>query len=290
MVQICATISIPDFNSLYNSALPSMTFPPGNITIPALPVIPDPIFPGIGCTNLEINMIIQQLQQYQLLITFKAFLQPLVDFIGISLDSILPKIPETDLTLIDLLALDANKIYAALAALPLSVLQTLPGVPNPISYAFNAPSFSITIAIQGVIAGYMNTLISVVTSLINRALSILGGHIPGLPTIPDVPSLSDLQALIIPPSLTIPEVTTLLNQFSLNALLALIPIPGFPAFPALPIPLVVSFNSPELNMMMGLSLLYTNLVMYPMTLIFNYIEQTLGHFIGFAFPKVCITF
>lgn len=287
MLQICASIPIPTFNSLYADALSAMTIPPGNITIPLLPAIPNPIYPGFNCTNLEIVQIVAQLQSFQLLTTLLSFLQPLVEFLDISLDSILPKIPGTNLTLLDLLALDPTKIYDTLSVIPLSILASFPGVPNPLTYSITAPSIDIITAIQGVINGYVNTVTNTVVSLINDVVNIL--DIGGLPTIPVVPSLESLQAIIIPPTLPIVDVTKLLNQFSLNDLLALIPIPGFPAFPLLPIPLVVSVDIPEINMMLGLNLFYTNLTMFPMTIIFNFIENVLSEFIGFSFPTVCIS-
>jgi len=286
-VELCAGIPLPDFNSLYALAASAMTFPPGNISIPPLPGIPDPIYPGFNSINMEILQIVQQLQSFQLLTTFLSFLQPLVAFLGISLDSILPKIPGTNLTLLDLLALDPSVIYNAIKGLP--SLIGIPGIPYPLYYSFDAPAIQIANAVQGIINGYMNTLIGVVTNLIGQVVSILS--IGGLPTIPTVPSITDLQALIIPLALTIPEVRALLNRYSLNELLALaLPLlGGFPVLPALPDPLIPSVNIPETNLMVGLGILYANLVMYPMTIIFDFIQNTLGHFISFSFPTVCVS-
>lgn len=287
MLQICAASSIPNFNSLYHSALSAMTFPPGILNIPLLPALPNPIFPGFSSINMDVVAIIQQLQSYQLLVTFKAFLQPLVLFLGISLASILPKIPHTNLTLLNLLALTPTVIYNILANLPISILTTIPGVPNPLFYTVNIPAVQIVIAIQGIINGYLNALIAVVVSLINQVVGIL--HIGGLPTIPTVPTMAQLQAMIILPGLPLVKVEELLQKYSLNALLALAVIPGFPSLPALPNPLIPSINSVETTLMIGLGLLYTNYVMYPMTIIFNFIESILSHHLSFTFPKICIT-
>lgn len=286
MLHICATTSIPGFSSLYNSAISAMRFPPTTITIPSLPVLPNPIFPGLNSINMEIVTMIQRLQSYQLLTTFKAFLQPLVVFLGISLESILPKIPHTNLTLLDLLVL-TPAVISILANLPTSILTTIPGVPSPLFYTVNAPAIQLVIAIQGIINGYLNTLIGTVVGLINQVVGIL--HIGGLPTIPTVPTMAHLQAMIILPGLPLAKIKALLGQYSLAALLALAVISGFPSLPALPHPLIPSINCPEINLMVGLELLYTNYVMYPMTIIFNFIESILSHYLNFTFLKVCIT-
>lgn len=290
MLQICSTTPIPDFNSLYESALSAITVPPGSISIPILPAIPNPIYVNLNCINMEIVAIIQQFQTSQLLTTFMAFIAPLVKYLGLDLLSILPKIPYTNLTLIDLIALEPTLIYNTLAKLPSSILKLIPGVPVPLYYAFNCPAIQITNAIQGIINGYMNTLIGTVTNLINQVINALDiPDLPGLPTIPTLPSITELQALIIPPGLPIKKITALLEKYSLNALLALAVFPGFPVLPALPIPLILSINIPETNLIIGLGILYASYVTYPMTLIYNYIENTLGEFLSFTFPKICIS-
>lgn len=297
MTQICAKIPIPTFNSIYAAALPSMVFPPGNIKVPSLPGIPSSVFPGLQSTNLEILQIVEQLQTYQFLLTFEALLLPLTKFLGIPLDSILPKIPGTALSLIDLLALTPAKIYSTITVMlkqtgylgiPAKAgLPSLLGVPNPLSYSIAIPAFNAITAVKGLINGYMSLLITTIINLINQVVSKL--QLPGLPTIPSIPSLAGLQSTIIPTNLPIPQVTAVLSGYSLNTLLAKAPIPGFPSLPALPSPLVPSLNSPEFNFFEGLGLLYTHLISYPLTIIVNFVQKILG-FLGFTFPTICVSY
>jgi hypothetical protein len=280
-MHICADTAIPTFLALYALATPF----PTSISVPVLPALPNPIFPGFGSTNLTIVQILSQFQLNQLLVTLKAFLDPVVNFLGIAIGSILPNIPGTNFNLLDLLAGTPNAIYNALAALPRSVLLSLPGVLNPIFYGIGAGAIELALAVQGVITGYVVSVITIVVNLFNQAAHALS--IGGL-SIPTIPSISSLLHMIIPSGTSVPNVITFLQRFSLNELLALVSVPGFPTFPALPDPLIPSMNFPEFNLATGLNLLYISLATFCMTTILQYIQNTLGHFISFAFPKICI--
>lgn len=169
----------------------------------------------------------------------------------------------------------------------MSILVTLPGVPNPLSYAVDVPAINIANAVQGVINGYINSVVGVVSNLISQVTNAL--HIPGLPTLPTVPSINSLIAMVIPPGLPTLDVVALLSKYSLNALMALIVVPGFPPLPVLPDPLTPELAFPEYDFTVAISLYYANLVMYPMQLILDFILNTLGHYLGFTFPTVCIS-
>jgi hypothetical protein len=281
---VCATSFIPTFSSLYSQFIPAFNFPPKSITIPPLPALPSPIFPGIDSINLEVVQLVQQLQSFQLLTVLDVLLAPLLAITGQSLSSVLPKIPGTNITLTDLLALNPAPIYAALAALTPSQLSAIPGVPNPLSYTINSPSMQIVNAIQSIMSGYTTMVLDIITSIVNDVTSIL--HVPGMPVPPTIPSMADIQAAIIPPGLTPAQVKALLSSVSLNDLLARFAIPSpFPPMPLLPDPLTPSFNAPEIDLMAGLNQLYLNMSTYVMKLISDFIQSLLG----FAEKLVCIT-
>jgi hypothetical protein len=284
-MRLCATIPIPDFNTLYNAALPAFKIP---FTVPTLPSLPNPIYGNLKIPNVELLQIIQELQSYQFMTTFMSFLTPLTSFLGLSLDAILPKIPGTDLTLLDLMALIPNKISTAIQqALAHFGPGIFPALPVPLYYAVNIPSIQVTTAVKMAIKGYMNTLILLVESLINKVIGKL--HLPGLPTIPVVPTMDVIMGMILGSIPTFPtSITALLNKYSLNALLARVVIPGFPAFPALPEPLIPKLNMPEINLMEGINILYTNLLALPMTIMMDFCMRVLT-MIGFSFPTICIT-
>ena len=298
-MKICAKVPIPDFNTLYNAALPAFKIP---FKVPLLPSLPSPIYANIKIPQYELLQIIQELQSYQFMTTFMAILTPIKKFLGLSLSAILPKIPGTDLTLIDLLALTPTKIYKAIKTALLKFGPTIfPVVPIPIYYAVDVPAFQIITTIKAAIKGYMNTLITFIADLIGEVIKKLNiPHMPGLPALPVIPTMAVIMQMIlkqlpqipglpqVPPILTVPSLTTMLNKFSLNALLARVVIPGFPAFPALLDPLIPNLKMPELTLMEGINMLYAHLLSIPMTIIMNFCIKTLS-MLGFKFPTICIT-
>jgi hypothetical protein len=315
-MHICATTPIPDFNSLYNAALPAMTapLPLAPITIPPLPSLPSPIYPGFTQPNIEILQIVLELQNYQFLTTFSAFITPLVNFLGLNLSAILPKIPGTNLSLLDLLALTPNVVVPQFTAAWKLDPTIFMAIPNSIYYAMNSPGLTDLKIARAAVQSYFTLLIDFVVNLINQAIGKINQSLPALPTIPTIPTMVDLQLLAVPfipglppstpgipglppvpsvPGLPVVSVGTILaylNKFSLNNLLSLIAIPGFPAIPSLPTPLVPNFTSPEYNFYVGLEVAFNELVAYPMSIIMNFINSVLSHFIGFSFPTICLDF
>ncbi|AJG19080.1 hypothetical protein [Cupriavidus basilensis] len=289
-MHLCASTPIPDFNSLYNGALSAMTFPPGSISIPALPTLPNPIYPDISNINGEIVQLVQELQSYQMLTTFTAFLTPLTSFLGLSLSSILPPIPGTALTLIDLLAMNPAPIYSGIsAALAAHGPSIFPYLKTPIFGSLSVPSIELVTTVKMVVKGYMNNLLDTVFGLINQVTGNL--HLPAMPALPTLPTLARIEAMVIAAFPGFGSLTALINSgnASLNALLGAVVVPGFPALPALPVPLIPNYSSYEHEFNEGLNVLYSSLVAYPMTLIMSFVTGTLS-MLGFSFPTVCITF
>jgi hypothetical protein len=291
-MRICATTPIPDFNSLYNSALASMTFPPASISIPSLPTLMNPIYAGISHINGEIVQLVQELQSFQMMTTFSSFLTPLTSYLGLSLSAILPKIPGTALSLIDLLAMNPSAIYSAISA---AVAQygagIFPFLKTPIFGSLSIPSIEIVATVKMVIKGYMSALLGTVFGLINQVTGKL--KLPAMPALPTLPTLAQIEAQIMGAFPGFPSLSALINsgEASLNAMLASVwaLVPSFPALPALPSPLIPNFSSLEHEFNEGLNVLYSSLVAYPMTLIMNFVTSTLS-MLGFSFPTLCITF
>lgn len=291
-MKLCTTTPIPDFNSLYNAALASMTFPPGNITIPSLGTLMNPIYAEMSHINGEIVQLVQELQSMQMNMTFSALLTPLTSYLGLSLSAILPKIPGTALSLIDLLAMNPSAIYAGIsAALAQYGAGIFPFLKTPIFGSLSIPSIEIVTTVKMVVKGYMSTLLGTVFGLINQVTGKL--KLPAMPALPTLPTLAQIEAQIMGSFPGFPSLSALINssEASLNAMLASVwaLVPAFPALPALPSPLIPNFSSLEHEFNEGLNTLYSSLVAYPMTLLMNFCNNTLS-MLGFSFPTICITF
>ena len=279
-MNLCSSISIPSFNSLYNL----LPLPLSNIfTIPSLPCLKNPIYDFIKHPMLELVHLTHELQTYQYFTTFLSFFTPIVNFLGLSLSDILPKIPTIGLSLLDLLNLAPHTLYSAISALedfsPFSFL------PTPIFQNLVIPEIELLNQVKFITTGYMNALISTLTSLIGSVTNQL--DLSSLPSLPTVPSFSSLTNMLLSQFPTFPDLLSILKSNISLADLFNFTIPGFPAFPSLPSPLISNFISPEIALMETLKIMYAELISYPMSIILNFCNTVLTA-ISFSFPLLCI--
>ena len=82
-----------------------------NFSLPDIPGLPLPIFPDYSSIVMEVSEIAQAVQQFQLMNTLVAMIKPMVSFIGISIDSILPKDPIFGLSPLDILQMSGSDLY-----------------------------------------------------------------------------------------------------------------------------------------------------------------------------------
>lgn len=288
MITVCTNSPIPSFQSLYDQVLAHMTFPPPELSIPALPGLKNPIYAGFSNINMEIVQLVQELQNYQLQITLMAVFEPLVAFLGGALENILPKIPGTDLTLIDLLACDPDTIYAAIAeAIAIHGIGIFPFVPNPMFSGLSIPAIEAVNVIKMVTRGYYVLLLNALLSLINQVADIL--EIGGLSGIPAIPTLSQVQAAILAAFPGFTSLTALIaSGIGIQTLFSAISFPGLPTM-LMPSPLIPGFSSYEAEFQEALAILYGNLTTVPLNIILDFVQNALG-MLGFSFPTICISF
>lgn len=280
----CATSPVPTFNSLYQAIVNSLTFPPIQFNIPSLPTIPNPIYAGFNCANLEMIQLVQGLQQLQLMATLTAGLQPLISFLGGAIEDLLPKISGTDLNLISLLTMDASQIYAAIAQ-ALANGITFPFVPKPLFNRLTIPAVESVATVKAVVNGYFMQVMDLLTDLIGQITDQL--ELPVLPTLPQIPTLSEIQQALLA---AFPEFDTLQaliqSGISVSQLFSALLFVGFPPL-TLPDPLIPSFSSFEIEFQEAITILHMELLSKPLTIIVDFLQNTLGQ-LGFEFPLLCV--
>jgi hypothetical protein len=276
---------------------PLMAFPPPIPTIPfVLPGLPSPIFPSLSIPNLELTVAAIELQAFQIQTTMTAMVMPLFTVVGGSLSSFLPTIPGLgSLTLIDLMAGGES----ALAAVKLAIQNgiSLPGIPTPFYSTLISPEIQAVQTLQMITSNYMALIATSIAGLINSVISSLesatpGLTIPGLPTIPTIPTPAAVVAAIIaavPGASTLQDVVARLGGgLNLSSLLSGLSFPGLPPLPTLPP--MPNINSPDIDLMVGMTTLGTNLMIGLLKIIMNFIDSTLKTYLGFTFgPPICIT-
>lgn len=288
MITLCATSPLPTFKLLYDAVTEHLTFPPVSIVVPSLPTLKTPIYEGFSNTNMEIVQLIQGLQDFQLQTTLMALIEPLVSFVGGALEDFLPKIPHTNLTLIDLLAANPSVIYQeVMAAIAIYGVNIFPFVPNPMFGNLSLPSIEIVNIVKMVVRGYYIVLLSTITSLISTVTDILQiGNLTAIPTIPTLPEVLSKLLLVFPEFSNISQLIQ--SGISLDVLFAALSFDGFPPL-IFPSPLIPSLSSYELEFQEALSILYSDFLTIPLAIIVDFVQDVLS-MLDFSFPLLCISF
>lgn len=263
-MQICAISPLPTFESLWSSISDvDMDF-----TIPSLPGIRTPIYDGYSNLKIELSQIIQELQQMQTLTTLSACLEPLASFLGGAIDDFMPKIPGTNISFTQILGGDPAALYAAIKQAILNGVH-FPFVPTPMFQKLSIPEIEVAETVKAVMKGYMQSAISVITDLISQVVDQL--ELPGLPSLPVIPTdLASLKQYVLDTS-GLPSLTDALaaGRFPVAQLFARI-------------------SNPEIEIQNQLSIYMNNLLMLPLQIIVDFINDTLS-MLGATFPLICIT-
>lgn len=252
---LCVPGPFPSFASLHALAMPSVSFPPTiDFVMPPFPSLPSPMLPDIKNPNWDRLQAIQELQSFQLMSIMNAVLGTLTGFLGISIGSIIPDIPNLGLNLIDILSMNPQALVDAVKAALLSLgMGAFPGLPNPLFPGISMPSLEAITIGKIIVKKYTMGLVTIVLDLIAQVADIL--ELPSL-TLPALPSFPDLLAMI----------------------------PSF-SFPS---PLMPNMNIPSIEAMEKLSILLSEQIIAFLSPIVDFIVGTLG--LAVALPALCIPF
>jgi hypothetical protein len=270
MTHICVTSPLPTIDTIMASFEPLLTYPPSIHSIPQiLPGLPSPIYPNVSAPNIELVTTAIELQSFQIQTTLMGMIVPILGILGISLSSFLPTIPGLPgMTLVDLMANNPAALTTAINNSIKAGIQ-IPGIPQPLYPKLNAPNFETVQTLQLVTASYMQTVAGLVVGLIGQVTSHFRiGNITGVPTLPDLATV----------------LATVIAAGTVDGL----SYPGFPNLPVLASPLAVSFNIPEIELIQNVVVLYNNMTIGFLQVLFNFIESSLSGLLSFTFPLICI--
>lgn len=263
-MQICSDTPLPTFQSLWaNITDIDMTF-----TIPTLPGIRSPIYEGYSNLKIELSQVMQELQQLQTLTTITACLEPLASFLGGAIDDFMPSIPGTNISFTQLLTISADTLYQQIKQAILDGVQ-FPFIPTPMFQKLSIPEIESAETVKAVMKGYLQSAISVITDLITQVVDQL--ELPGLPALPTIPTdISSLKQFILDASgFSTLEEALLAGWFPISQLFARI-------------------SNPEIEIQNQLSIYMSNLLLLPLQVIVDFINDTLS-MLGATFPLICIT-
>lgn len=285
-ITLCCDVPVPTFSALYQSLMDSLPDEIPELEIPSLPGLRNPIYDGFSHLGLELSQLVQELQQYQLSLTIFNVFKPLADFLGGALEDLLPKIPGTDLTLLDIIAMDTDRIYSAIQA-AIDEGFKFPMLPDPIFPDLSIPALDTVATVKAVLRDYPADLLKKIKQLIDLVTGTLS--ISAVLEIPPLPTREDIiQAalLVFPDAENL--VDLLSDDFGVQELFAAFTVPGFPPL-VLPNPLVIGFSSFSAELEEAMSIFQADALGALLQPIVDFCEDTLGA-LGFEFPKICITF
>lgn len=285
-ITLCCDVPVPTFTALYQSLMKGISGDIPELTIPKLPGLRSPIFDGFSHPGLELSNLVQELQQFQLSLTLFNVFKPLADFLGGALEDLLPKIPGTDLTLLDIIAMDSSRIYAAVQAAIDDGFKFLM-LPNPIFPDLSIPALETVATVKAIIRSYPAMVVTKIKELVGLVTDAL--ELPGLPSIPELPTRDAIVKAALEAFPEVEQIIDLLSDdFSVSDLFSAFALPGFPPL-ILPKPLIPGMSAFSLEIEEAMSIFQADALGALVQPIVDFCEDTLGA-LGFEFPKICITF
>ncbi|MDE1830603.1 MAG: hypothetical protein KGI25_09800 [Thaumarchaeota archaeon] len=290
-LSFCATPPLPTFNSLYQSVQPLLLGPFPVPSFPPLPTLPSPMFIGLHIPNIEAVQFASELQCSQILNLILDMFKPVVSFLGLALNDILPKIPFLGINLIQLLEGDANVFIAQLEGIAANVILGISSLPSQLYNNYIIPALSNLQKYQLLIRSYFASLINVLFGLVNQVAHILSVGALTLPTIPDFGEFFNGYVFSILSQFIVTVDGILVLPVEISVVIALVGAAltaglGLAFDTILPEPLLPSLNLPEYTLLEQLKNLYTNFSVSPLQILLDFIVNTLQ--LSVTIPKICI--
>ena len=307
MAQFCISFPPPSYQELFEQLKgikPDFSKLKGLIGLIGLPI---PIYLDISQYSNEISQMIQYWQGMLSVKTLLGMIQPMVDLLGLKLANLLPKIPFLNISIIDLIAMDANMLKQmvkdALDRYGQEFLDALSAfLPLPIYFGLSIPSFEINAIIKALYNMCTSGLIELVTNLIDQVLDKL--KINAILTLPKIPTLKELQAMImqIVKAKVEAAIDGAINEFTdefeafqkavqilnmdINDIFEMIQFPRLPII-KFPSPFYPDFSSLAFELREAMQMYMQAIMMAVMEKIVSFVKSVLS-ILNIQFPSICI--
>lgn len=307
MAQFCISFPPPSYKELFEQLKgikPDFSKLKDLIGLIGLPI---PIYLDISQYSNEISQMIQYWQGMLSVKTLLGMIQPMVDLLGLKLANLLPKIPFLNISIIDLIAMDANvlkqRVKDALDRYGQEFLDALSAfLPLPIYFGLSIPSFEINAIIKALYNMCTSGLIELVTNLIDQVLDKL--KINAILTLPKIPTLKELQAMImqIVKAKVEAAIDGAINEFTdefeafqkavqilnmdINAIFAMIQFPSLPII-KFPSPFYPDFSCLAFELREAIQMYMQAMMMAVMEKIVSFVKAVLS-ILNIQFPSICI--
>ena len=307
MAQFCISFPPPSYKELFEQLKgikPDFSKWQGLISSIGIPI---PIYLDISQYSNEISQMIQYWQSRLSVKTLMAMIRPMASLLGQSLADLLPKIPFLNISIIELMEMDANvlrqRVKETLKQHGQAFLDALSAfLPLPIYFGMSIPSFEINAIIKAIYNFSCTGLIELVKGLIDQVLSKL--KINAVLTLPKLPTLKELQTMIVEMIKTKAEeiagqvIDAFTNEFEaikhamqilkmdINAIFAMIQFPSLPVI-KFPSPFYPDFSCLAFELREAMQMYMQAIMMAVMEKIVSFVKAVLS-ILNIQFPSVCI--
>ena len=307
MAQFCISFPPPSYQELFDQIKhlkPDFSKLKNLIPVIGLPI---PIYIDFSHYSNELSQLVQYWRSMLSVQTLLAMIKPMVSLLGLALDSLLPKIPFLNISILDLIAMDANTVKQMIAtALKehgqafLSAISAF--LPLPIYFGLSIPSFEINAIFKAIYSQAVNSLIEIVTNLIGQVLDKL--KLSAILNLPKLPTLKELQNMImqILKAKTQAIAGELIQDFKdeyaaivhavqvlkmdINAIFALIQFPGLPII-KFPSPFFPDFSCLAVELREAMQIFMQSVMTFVIDKIVSFVKSVLS-MLGIQFPTICI--
>lgn len=303
MTQFCISFPPPSYAELFEQVKhlkPDFSKLQSLIPLIGLPI---PIYIDISQYTNELSQMIQYWRSMLSVKTLLAMIEPMVSLLGLAIDNLIPKIPYLNISIIELIALDANQVKQMIVtALKehgqafLDAISTF--LPLPIYFGLSIPSFEVNAILKAIYSQSVNLLIEIVTGLIDKVLDKL--KISALLSLPKLPTLKELQSMLI--EIVKAKAGELSQDFmneydafihavqqlqmDINAIFSLLQFPGLPII-TFPSPLFPDFSSLSFELREAMQIYMQGIMSAVIDQIASFVKSVLG-VLGVQFPSICI--
>ena len=254
------------------------------ISLPNLLSLPDPLFLGYSNIIQELMEVIDAIKYQADTLTMLNIFKPLVSVIGGALEDIIPKIPNLNFSIVDIVNGGIQGLYdAILEALKQGI--KLPYLPTNLFESFSNYTKEALLSLKIILVGYKGLLLNTMQDMIKKAMSIL--DISGfLPTLPKIPSTEELKQMVLA---AFPDYTSWYELITNVDVIKIISIFGLGAFLLPEIDFIPNFSNIEQYLMESFNQISDHYSTLGLTMLVDFVENNLG-MLGFSFPLFCIGF
>lgn len=307
MAQFCISFPPPSYQELFDQIKhlkPDFSKLKNLIPVIGLPI---PIYIDFSHYSNELSQLVQYWRSMLSVQTLLAMIKPMVSLLGLALDSLLPKIPFLNISILDLITMDANTvkqmIATALKEHGQAFLNAISAfLPLPIYFGLSIPSFEINAIFKAIYSQAVNSLIEIVTNLIGQVLDKL--KLSAILNLPKLPTLKELQNMIMQILKAKAQAIAgeLIQDFKdeyaaivhavqvlkmdINAIFALIQFPGLPII-KFPSPFFPDFSCLAVELREAMQIFMQSVMTFVIDKIVSFVKSVLS-MLGIQFPTICI--